>query len=134
MRALRLVGCLLALYLLGAPAALAQGAPTNPFVPFQPTATPTVSSTPSTAQQLTTTTANSGNLSSSSAIAIAVGAFLVLGGISLFIWRDARRHAHVRRRPATAGATGASRPGSKREKPRKLSPAERRRRKRGRAR
>lgn len=133
-RALRLLGCLLVVYSLGPPAALAAG-PSNPFAPFQQTTPPTVSSTQTPALQLTTTTSSGGNLSGSSAIAIAVGAFLVLGGISLFIWRDARRHAHVRRRPAPAMSAGPSgRPGSKREKPRKLSPAERRRRKRGRAR
>jgi hypothetical protein len=61
---------------------------------------------------------------------------IVLSGISFFIWRDARRRAPVRR-AATAGAgiDGRSRTGSKaRQKPRKLSQAERKRRKRGRAR
>ncbi len=136
MRALRLLGCLLGLYCLGAPAALAQGAPPNPFAPFQQTTPQTVSSTQTPAVQLTTTTSSSGGgLSGGSAIAIAIGAFVVLAGISLFIWRDARRHAPVRRRPATAVPAGSGgRPGSKRDKPRKLSPAERRRRKRGRAR
>jgi hypothetical protein len=59
----------------------------------------------------------------------------VLGGISFFIWRDARRRAPTRARPAGALAAEGRRQGSKqRAKPRKLSPAERRRRKRGRAR
>jgi hypothetical protein len=59
---------------------------------------------------------------------------MVLGGISLYIWRDARRRAPVR---AHAGGPidEGRRAGSKaRPKPRKLSPAERKRRKRGRAR
>jgi hypothetical protein len=56
---------------------------------------------------------------------------VVLGGIAFFIWRDARRRAPAR------GGEGYEirRSGSKRPpKPRKLSPAERKRRKRGRAR
>jgi hypothetical protein len=56
---------------------------------------------------------------------------VVLGGIALFIWRDARRRAPQR------GGEGYEirRSGSKRPpKQRKLSPAERKRRKRGRAR
>jgi hypothetical protein len=67
-------------------------------------------------------------------VAIAVGALVLLGGISFFIWYDARRRAPVRHRAAATAGEGG-RPGSKtRTKPRKLSPAERRRRKRGRAR
>jgi hypothetical protein len=59
----------------------------------------------------------------------------VLTGISLFIWRDARRRAPVRHRAAGEAANAGSRAAAKqRAKPRKLSPAERRRRKRGRAR
>ena len=58
---------------------------------------------------------------------------MLIGGISFFIWRDARRRAPVRHAHATAGVGG--RAGSKRPiKPRKLSAAERRRRKRGKAR
>jgi hypothetical protein len=62
--------------------------------------------------------------------AIAVGAIVILIGISFFIWRDARRRAPVKHGVVTATA-GGSKP---RPKPRKLSPQERRRRKRGRAR
>jgi hypothetical protein len=59
---------------------------------------------------------------------------IVLGGISFYIWRDARRRA-----PGGAHARGALHEGGgagskARPKPRKLSPAERKRRKRGRAR
>jgi hypothetical protein len=58
---------------------------------------------------------------------------IVLGGIAFFIWRDARRRAPVR--TAEAGVGSGRRTGSKPPpKPRKLSPAERRRRKRGKAR
>ena len=62
-----------------------------------------------------------------------IGAVVVLGGIAFFIWRDARRRAPAR--PAEAlGGTGR-RAGSKPPpKPRKLSAAERKRRKRGKAR
>jgi hypothetical protein len=58
----------------------------------------------------------------------------VLTGISLFIWRDARRRAPVRHRAAEAADASSRAAAKQRAKPRKLSPAERRRRKRGRAR
>lgn len=125
-----------ALLVLGLPTpALAQTGATNPFAPGLPSApapAPTVSTPAITSP---TTAGGGGGLSSGSAIAIAVGAILLLGGISFFIWRDARRRAPVRRRAALATSGDASRARSKqRVKPRKLSPAERRRRKRGRAR
>ena len=95
-------------------------------IPTASSATPTVIST------ATATTAGSGGLSGGGAIAIAIGAFVVLGGISYYIWRDARRRAPVAARPA--GETRENRPGSKAQpKGRKLSAAERKRRKRGRA-
>jgi hypothetical protein len=79
------------------------------------------------------TAAGGGSLSSASALAIVVGAVVVLGGIAYFIWRDARRRAPVRTAEAGLGGTGR-RTGSKPPpKPRKLSAAERKRRKRGRA-
>jgi len=113
--------------------ALAQG--TTPLSPGLPTTAPNTSPGP-VLTNTSTTSSSGGGLSGSAGIEIAVGAFIVLGGISLFIWRDARRRAPARGRAATATA-GADRshPGSKaRPKPRKPSPAERRRRKRGRAR
>jgi hypothetical protein len=118
-------------------AAVAQG--TNPLTPGFPQPSVSVpTTTTATPTITTTTTAGSGSgFSGTSAIIIAVGALIVLGGISLFIWRDARRRAPVRHhRVATADGLGEGRrSGSKqRAKPRKLSPAERRRRKRGRAR
>ncbi len=67
-------------------------------------------------------------------MAIGIGAILVLGGISLFIWRDARKRAPVRQRPVTAAAGGVNGPRQRPQKGRKLSPAERKRRKRGKAR
>jgi len=84
----------------------------------------------------TGSTSSGGGFSGADAALIAVGAIVVLGGISLFIWRDSRRRAPVRQGAAAmAGLGGRARAGSKpRPKPRKPSPAERRRRKRGRAR
>jgi hypothetical protein len=59
---------------------------------------------------------------------------IVLGGIAFFIWRDARRRAPVRTADAYGDGTGR-RAGSKAPpKQRKLSAAERKRRKRGKAR
>jgi hypothetical protein len=96
-------------------------------IPTTTTATPTVIST------ATASTSGSSGLSGNSAIAIAVGAFIVLGGISYFIWRDARRRAPVTAR-AAAERDRQNVPGSRAPpKARKLSAAERKRRKRGRA-
>jgi hypothetical protein len=79
------------------------------------------------------TSTSGGGLSGTDGVLIGIGALLVLGGISFYIWRDARKRAPVRQRAAaaTAGGSAAAR---QRQKGRKLSPAERRRRKRGRAR
>jgi hypothetical protein len=108
--------------------------PLSPGIPQSPASTPTTT-TPPILNPTTTSSSDSG-LSGSSAAAIAIGAIVILGGISMFIWRDARRRAPVRDRAAGLAAAGADgRSGSKqRAKQRKLSPAERRRRKRGRAR
>jgi hypothetical protein len=121
--------------------AIAQGTPINPAsnplspgVPQLGGATPTTTSTATPTVSTTATSSDSG-LSGSGVIAIAVGALIVLGGISLFIWRDARKRAPVRRAAAALADDGRSRTGSKaRPKQRKLSPAERKRRKRGKAR
>jgi hypothetical protein len=115
-------------------AAAAQG--TNPLEPgFPQQSLPTTTTTTAVPTISTTTAAGSGSgFSGSSVLIIAIGALLVLGGISFYIWRDARRRAPVRHHaPLLPGETRRS--GSKQKaKPRKLSPAERRRRKRGRAR
>jgi hypothetical protein len=107
---------------------------TNPLsggVPLSPATTPT-SATPTVVN--TSTNGNgSSSLSSASALVIVIGAAVVLGGIAFFIWRDARRRAPVRADAALAGE--GRRAGSKAPpKSRKLSAAERKRRKRGRAR
>ncbi len=118
------------------PTALAQGLgnPLSPGIPQQPLTAPTAS-TPTVITATPTASSGSGGLSGGNAIAIAIGAIVILGGISFFIWHDARRRAPVRHRAAAAAAGAGGRSASKqRARPRKLSPAERRRRKRGRAR
>jgi hypothetical protein len=85
----------------------------------------------------TTSTGSDSGFSGGGIAAIAIGALLILGGIAFYIWHDSRRRAPVRRRAVAGGGElpGSGKTGSKqRAKPRKLSPAERRRRKRGRAR
>lgn len=126
-----------------APALAAGSTPTpsasNPFAPGIPQPTASVPSTaaPSITTVGSTSAGNGSAFSGGGIAAIAVGALVILGGIAFFIWYDARKRAPVRAR-AVAGAgglPGSGKAGSKqRAKPRKLSPAERRRRKRGRAR
>ena len=95
---------------------------TNPFtpgVPLSPSQVPTT-----TAPTIITTSGTSSGgsgLSGTNAIAIAIGAMVVLTGISFFIWRDARRRAPVRHR--AAAATAGSRGSKAKTKPRKLRPA-----------
>jgi len=104
---------------------------TSPFSPGLP-ATPVGTATATTPTVTSASSSAGGGVSGS--IAIAVGAIVVLIGVALFIWTDARRHAPVKPGAGGAGALGG-RSGSKAPpKSRKLSPAERRRRKRGRAR
>jgi hypothetical protein len=120
---------------LPAGALAAPGNPLTPGLPQNPAAAPTTAPAPTVTGAGNVSTAGGSTLSGSSATVIAIGALVVLLGISLFIWRDARRRAPVRRRAAVDGPEAGTRTGSKpRTKPRKLSPAERRRRKRGRAR
>jgi len=116
------------------PAAAGAQGPGNPLSPGLPQAPATVPTATTPTVTPTTTSSGSGSgLSGSGVIFIAIGAIVLLGGISFFIWHDARRRAPVRHAHATAefgAGAGSTRP----QKPRKLSPAERRRRKRGRAR
>jgi len=133
-----LSGLTIALMLAAPSVALAQPTPTTSplgsgVTPLAPIPTTTSTTVPTVVTN--SSTSGGSSLSGSSAIAIALGAIIVLAGISFFIWRDARRRApiHARHADAAAGPDGRT-PGSKRVKPRKLSPAERRRRKRGRAR
>jgi predicted lipid-binding transport protein (Tim44 family) len=111
-----------------------QGNPLGPLTPSSPVQ-PTTTSAPPVVAPTQTSSSSGGTFSGINAIAIALGALLLIAGISFFIWYDARKRAPIRHRAAAATAGGAARAGSKpKPKQRKLSPAERRRRKRGRAR
>jgi len=122
---------------LALPAVAAAQSPTNPLSPsFPQPSVPTATTTTATPTVTTSATAGSGSaFSGSSAVFIAIGAVVVLGGIAFFIWRDARKHAPKGHRLTAPIDSEGRRAGSKpRPKPRKLSQAEKRRRKRGRAR
>ena len=113
------------------PAGNSGSSPFSPALPSGPT-TPTTTAIPTVS---TASTTGDSSLSGGAAIGIAVGAAVVLGGIALFIWRDARRRAPVRAGAGGLGTVDSPARGSKaKPKPRKLSPAERKRRKRGKAR
>jgi hypothetical protein len=118
------------------PAAAAQSPSGNPLSPGFPQPSVSIPTTTTAAPTISTgTTAGGGSgLTGNSAIIIAIGAIIVLGGISFYIWRDARRRAPVRGHAAAAIDEGRRSGSKQRAKPRKLSPAERKRRKRGRAR
>jgi hypothetical protein len=107
--------------------------PLSPGFPQPSVSTPTTTTAVPTISTATSAGSGSG-LTGNSAIIIAVGAIIVLGGISLYIWRDARRRAPARSRAGGAIDEGRRSGSKQRAKPRKLSPAERKRRKRGRAR
>jgi len=114
--------------------AAALGQTTNPLSPLEPTPAPTTTATPTVITPTQTQTSGSSSLSGTNAIVIAIGALVLIGGISFFIWYDARRRAPIRHRAAATTAGEGGRAGSKaKPKARKLSPAERKRRKRGRA-
>jgi hypothetical protein len=115
----------------GTPVLPGQG-PSNALTPFNNPA-PIPTQAPPTVNPVTTSTTG-GGLNGTDGVAIGIGAMLVLGGISFFIWRDARKRAPVRQHAATAAAGGGSGPRQRPQKSRKLSPAEKRRRKRGKAR
>jgi len=83
---------------------------------------------------VTTTSSSGGSFSGTDAIATAIGAVVLLAGISFFIWHDARRRAPKRGHGVTTAATTARAATKQKPKQRKPSPAERRRRKRGKAR
>jgi hypothetical protein len=145
----RVLAALTALVLLAAAPGAALAASTTPAVPITPNGstnplsggvtpvspapTPTASATAPPIASGATQTNGGSSLSSGSALAIVIGAVVVLGGISFYIWRDARRRAPATTADALGGA--GHRAGSKAPpKPRKLSAAERKRRKRGKAR
>ncbi len=134
-RRVGLLGGAVALLLTAPGSALALGTATNPLTPGLPQASTTTTSSTAPVIINTSPTSGASGLSGTNAVAIGIGALIVIGGISFFIWRDARKRAPVRGRAAAATAGPGGRSGSKAPpKQRKLSPAERRRRKRGRAR
>src|SRR5205807_2111931 len=82
-----LPAAVVAVLALSAPAvAVAQPGSTSPLSPFTPSLPPSPSTTQTTTTAVPTTTTGGGSLSGGSVIAIAIGALVVLGGISLFIW------------------------------------------------
>ncbi|MEA2196868.1 MAG: hypothetical protein QOJ25_919, partial [Solirubrobacteraceae bacterium] len=89
-------------------AALTTPNPLNPTLPPISAPTPTVS-TPSIVPT-NTTASPGGGFSSTDAIAVAAGAAALLIGISFFIWRDARKRAPRRGRPAAVAPRAAGRP------------------------
>jgi hypothetical protein len=96
------------------------------------TTTPAVT----TATPVTTTASSSGSLSTLDGVIIGVVVALLLGGVAFWIWYDARGHvARVGRGGDEALFGQRAHAGSKApRKARKHKPAERKRRKRGRAR
>jgi hypothetical protein len=104
-------------------------------LPVTPSSGQTTTSPP-VAVPTSTTASSGGGLGGNGTIALAAVAVVVLGGVVWFIWRDSRRHATVKPGGYTAAeALGGGRSGSKAPpKSRQLSQAERKRRRRGRAR
>lgn len=131
---------------LAAPAALAAGSSgsTNPLngsssgAPGFNITSGGAATTPQvqTVAPTTSTSSSGGGLSGDDGIIIAIVAALVLGGIAFYIWKDARGHAaRVGHGDDEAMFGHRAHAGSKApRKQRKLTPAERKRRKRGRAR
>ena len=124
---------------LSATPALGAGTTPSPFTPGLPQSQATVpaQTTPTIQTLSTTSTSTDTGLSGGGIAVIAIGALVILGGIAFYIWYDSRRRAPVRHRAVAdgAGLPGSGKTASKqRAKPRKLSKAEQRRRKRGRAR
>src|SRR4051794_5215437 len=124
--------------LVASPAAALGAAPAQQQSPFEQAAAqsqaPVVQQTPTPAPT-TQTEADSGSLGTRDALLVAAGIAALIGGIWFVIARDAKRATagHVR---ADDGALGEGRGGSATRagrRSRRLSAAERRRRKRGRA-
>lgn len=105
--------------------ASALAVPGNSLHPFPgipqspPQVQSTTTTTPPPGNGTVPSTTSGGGLSGADAVIIALVAVVILGGIALFIWRDARHRAPVPKRTAPASPKGG-RPGSKqRVKPRK---------------
>jgi hypothetical protein len=131
---------------LAAPAALAAGSSGTPLssssgsTPGFGLGTGGAATTPeetTTVAPVTSTTSSSGALSTLDGVVIGAVVLLLLGGVAFWIWYDARGHVsrigRGRKDEALYGQRAHA--GSKTpQKARKLKPAERKRRKRGRAR
>jgi len=118
------------------PSSAAQGA-FGVGLPQNSPPTPAPTQTQAVTPVATTAGSAGGSVSGTEALLVALGAIVVLGVIAYFIWSDSRHHVRLLRRaaPASGPPTGGPGRGSKAPpKSRKLTPAERRRRKRGRAR
>ena len=111
----------------------------TPGLPQAPVATPTTTQPQQVpvAPVVTSTTNAGGSISGAEALLLALGAAIVLLGVAYFIFRDSRHHASLlsrvgaaTRMPGDAPTRGSKAP----HKSRKLSAAEKKRRKRGRAR
>jgi hypothetical protein len=123
---------------LAAPAALAAGSSGTPAPSFGLSSggAATTPQETTTVAPVTSTTASSGGLSSLDGIVIGVVVALLLGGVAFWIWYDARGSvSRIGHGKDEALYGQRAHPGSKTpHKARKLKPAERKRRKRGRAR
>jgi hypothetical protein len=105
---------------------------TSPFSPGVPLSSSGATQTATTPAVVTTsTTSTGGGISGSESIIIAIVALALLVGIGFFIWADSRRRAPAR--PGDMDDPFANRRSGSKAPPksRKLSQAERRRRKRG---
>src|SRR5437763_1847275 len=108
-----------ALFLAPAPGAVAQpGDTSSPFSPGLPSgpSTPTTTAAPQVLSN--TSTSGGGSLSGGSAIAIAIGAVVLLGGISFFLWPDARRRGPAGAREASRSTCAPPAPAAVRQPPR----------------
>ncbi len=124
---------------LAAPAALAAGSASTTTPSFNLNnagASAALQTTTAPASSGTTTTSSSSGLSTADGVIIAVVAALVLVGIAFLVRKDAHDHlAHIRHGDREDAMFATAHSGSKApRKSRKLTAAERKRRKRGRAR
>jgi hypothetical protein len=118
-----------------APSSTGSNSGSGAFEPGLPQSSATVPTQTATTPPVvvSTSSSSSATFTGTDALLVALGAIAILAGIAYFIWSDSRHHV---RRAAAAGTTpaGTGRGSKAAPKSRKLTPAERRRRKRGRAR